>query len=141
MRAHELRPGQTPGIRVARAGARQKNPGHTSCRTDFGHYDGGELCFENGTVLSQRDVWHSFNGRDVTHWNNEILPAQDSDEPPLKYAIVAYSHEGNSIMRRRPRPTRWARALKALRRLLGSAVVLVVPELPDDKLIGLLLGF
>ena len=73
-------------------------------------------------MLSQRDVWHSFNGRDVTHWNNEILPVEGSDEPPLKYAIVAYSHEGTSIMRRRPRPTRWARALKALRRVLVQLV-------------------
>ena len=86
-----------------------------------GTLKGGVLCFENGTVLSQRDVWHSFNGRAVTHWNNEILPVDGSDEPPLKYAIVAYSHEGNSIMRRRPRPTRWARALKALRRVLVFA--------------------
>ncbi len=29
----------------------------------FGEYAGGELCFETGEVLSQRDVWHGCNGR------------------------------------------------------------------------------
>jgi hypothetical protein len=47
----------------------------------LGDYTGGELCFENGVVLSERYQWHKIDGQ-IPHWN----------EPHTgdKYAIVLY---------------------------------------------------
>ena len=37
----------------------------------MGDYTGGELCFENGTVVSERDTWHEIDGS-IVHWNTPI---------------------------------------------------------------------
>ena len=80
-------------------------------RSVFGHFPGGALLFEEahptGTRFEQQDVWHGpLNSRDYTHWNEEILPVDDT--PPTKYAVVAYAHEG--FARTRPPRRRNLRA-------------------------------
>ena len=35
----------------------------------LGDFKGGELLGEDGTVLSEKRVWHRFNGAEVLHWN------------------------------------------------------------------------
>ena len=47
----------------------------------LGCYTGGELLFDDGTVLSEKHVWHKINGRNY-HWNNP--------HEGLKYGIVLY---------------------------------------------------
>ena len=38
--------------------------------------------------------------RDFLHWKEDILPVPGSDEAFCKYAVVAYAHEGNVLMKR-----------------------------------------
>ena len=57
----------------------------------FGDYEGGELVVEEpdgDKVLSERNVWHKFCGRDHFHYN---LPHTGT-----KFSIVAYSQNGKS---------------------------------------------
>ena len=61
-----------------------KNSSSLSYICFLGDYEGGALCLEDGTRFEARNVWHSFNGRDVTHWNEEVTSGQ-------KFALVAYS--------------------------------------------------
>ena len=54
-------------------------------------YTGGELVIEEpdgDRVLSERNVWHKFSGREHVHYN---LPHQGT-----KYSIVAYSQNAAS---------------------------------------------
>ena len=48
----------------------------------FGTYEGGELCLEDGRVLSERGVWHRFDGSRLLHWN---LPHTGD-----KWSVVAW---------------------------------------------------
>ena len=75
----------------------------------FGEYEGGALVLEDGRRFEERNVWHCFDGRGITHWNEEILPNKEG--VMMKYSIVAYSHHGTAV-RARPRPkVHWFRAL------------------------------
>ena len=55
-------------------------------------YDGGELLFEDGAVISERYVWHKFDGRSLTHWNNPITRG-------VKCSIVIYNRNGLEMRR------------------------------------------
>ena len=68
-----------------------KNASEFSYITFFGDYVGGELVIEEpggDRVLSDRNVWHRFSGREHVHYN---LPHQGT-----KYSIVAYSQNAAS---------------------------------------------
>ena len=81
----------------------------------FWHFSGGALVFETGERFEEQDVWHGpMHSRDYYHWNEDILPVPGSDEPFVKYAVVAYAHDGCRLMQRRPQ-TRLARVWRALR--------------------------
>ena len=58
----------------------------------LGDYDGGELLFEDGTVISERYVWHKFDGRNLTHWNNPITRG-------TKYSVVIFNRNGMEMHR------------------------------------------
>jgi hypothetical protein len=59
---------------------RDGNDGHSYILW-LGDYKGGELLFDDGTVLSEKYVWHKINGQNY-HWNNP--------HEGLKYGIVLY---------------------------------------------------
>ena len=66
-------------------------------------------------------MWHGpLQSRNYYHWNEEILPVEGSDEPPMKYSVVAYAHEGTGLMMKRRPLTRWGHALKVFRRVFGQ---------------------
>ena len=68
-----------------------KNASDFSYIMFFGDYEGGELIVEEpkgDRILSERNVWHKFCGRDHFHYN---LPHTGT-----KYSIVAYSQNGKS---------------------------------------------
>ena len=68
-----------------------RNASEVSYIAFFGEYEGGELVEEEPSgdrVLSERNVWHRFQGRDHFHYN---LPHTGT-----KYSIVAYSQNGKS---------------------------------------------
>ena len=46
-------------------------------------YEGGELNLEDGTVLSERNVWHQFDGKRLLHWNNPVTKG-------TKWSLVAF---------------------------------------------------
>jgi hypothetical protein len=46
-----------------------KNSSTQSYICFFGDYLGGALHLETGEVFESRGVWHTFDGRNVTHWN------------------------------------------------------------------------
>ena len=74
----------------------------------FGEYEGGDLVLEDGRRFSQRNVWHCFDGRGITHWNEPSLP--NAEGVMMKYSVVAYSHHGTAV-RKRPRKVHWFRTL------------------------------
>ena len=43
----------------------------TSFIAFLGDYTGGELCFENGNVVSETNTWHEIDGS-IVHWNKPI---------------------------------------------------------------------
>ena len=47
----------------------------------FGDFEGGALCFEDGTRVTDKYVWHKINGQ-IPHWNEE--------HTGNKYSIVLY---------------------------------------------------
>jgi hypothetical protein len=47
----------------------------------FGDFEGGALCFEDGTRFTDKYVWHKINGQ-IPHWNEE--------HTGNKYSIVLY---------------------------------------------------
>ena len=49
----------------------------------LGDYEGGDLCFENGRIVSERDKWHEIDGS-VTHWNTPITSG-------IKYSIILFN--------------------------------------------------
>ena len=51
----------------------------------LGDFSGGEMQAEDGTVLSDKRVWHRFNGAEVLHWN---LPHEGT-----KYTIIASNNK------------------------------------------------
>ena len=51
----------------------------------FGDYEGGALHLETGEVFETRSIWHSFNGRTVTHWN--------TPHTGTKFSVVAYARK------------------------------------------------
>ena len=59
---------------------RDGNDGHSYILW-LGDYTGGELLFDDGTVLSDKHVWHKIDGRNY-HWNNP--------HEGLKYGVVLY---------------------------------------------------
>jgi hypothetical protein len=62
---------------------RDGNDGHSYILW-LGCYTGGELLFDDGTVLSEKHVWHKIDGRNY-HWNNP--------HEGLKYGIVLYKQK------------------------------------------------
>ena len=60
----------------------------------FGDFQGGALVLETGEWFEEKGVWHRFNGRDTTHWN----------EPHTgdKYSVVAYTRKHPARAPRRP---------------------------------------
>ena len=48
----------------------------------LGEYEGGELCFETGRIVSERGKWHEIDGS-VTHWNTPITSG-------VKYSIIPF---------------------------------------------------
>ena len=74
----------------------------------FGVFEGGALVLEDGRRFEQRNVWNSFDGRGITHWNEPILPTADGEM--MKYSIVAYSHHGTVRTKRTPK-VHWLRTL------------------------------
>ena len=64
------------------------NSGDDSYVLFFGNYQGGELCTESGQVFAEKGVWHRFQGRSQTHWNQP--------HTGRKYSIVAYSGRARS---------------------------------------------
>ena len=83
----------------------------------FGEFEGGDLCLEDGRRFSKREVWHSFDGRGITHWNEPILA--NAEGVMMKYSIVAYSHHGTITRRRKPRHWLWT-LLQGCKRRLGK---------------------
>ena len=65
---------------------RDSNDGH-SWICFLGDFEGGELCFEDGTTLSEKGVWHRMNGR-ILHWN---LPHTGT-----KYSVIVFRRSGTS---------------------------------------------
>ena len=59
----------------------------------FGDYEGGQLNLETGEVFEARGVWHSFDGRNVTHWN--------APHTGDKWSIVAYARKSKARAPRR----------------------------------------
>ena len=49
----------------------------------LGDYEGGELCFEHGRVVSEKNKWHEIDGS-VTHWNTPITHG-------TKYSIILFN--------------------------------------------------
>ena len=62
---------------------RDGNDGHSYILW-LGCYTGGELLFDDGTVLSEKYIWHKIDGRNY-HWNNP--------HDGLKYGIVLYKQK------------------------------------------------
>ena len=62
---------------------RDGNDGHSYILW-LGDYVGGELNFDDGTVLSDKYVWHKINGQNY-HWNNP--------HEGLKYGVVLYKQK------------------------------------------------
>ena len=89
----------------------------------FGEFEGGgALVLEDGRRFEQREVWHSFDGRGITHWNEPILP--NAEGVCMKYSIVAYSHHGTLTRKRVPKHWFWTLlqgCKRRLRSLNGSA--------------------
>jgi hypothetical protein len=60
---------------------------HTDGNTGFsyilflGDFEGGELLFEDGTQISEKNTWHRINGQ-IPHWNNP--------HTGTKYSIIIY---------------------------------------------------
>ena len=59
----------------------------------LGDYEGGELCFEDGTVVSERGRWHEIDGG-VVHWNEPIKGEKYSvilfnKSPRARYGIAS----------------------------------------------------
>ena len=57
----------------------------------FGDFEGGELVVEEpggDRILSEKNVWHKFCGRDFFHYN---MPHTGT-----KYSTVAYTQNGKS---------------------------------------------
>ena len=68
-----------------------KNSSEFSYIMFFGDFEGGELVVEEpegDRILSEKNVWHKFCGRDHFHYN---LPHRGT-----KYSIVAYTQNGKS---------------------------------------------
>ena len=49
----------------------------------LGDYHGGELCFEHGRIVSEKNKWHEIDGS-VTHWNTPITSG-------VKYSIILFN--------------------------------------------------
>ena len=62
----------------------------------LGDYEGGELVVEEeeDRILSEKEVWHSFDGKNCFHYN---LPITNG----TKYSIVAYSRIKKDAQKRR----------------------------------------
>ena len=62
----------------------------------FGDYQGGELVIEEAEdrILSEKEVWHSFDGKNCFHYN---LPITNG----TKYSIVAYARTKKDAKKRR----------------------------------------
>ena len=48
----------------------------------LGDYTGGELCFEDGTAVSERNMWHEIDGS-IVHWNEPIVGE--------KYSVILFN--------------------------------------------------
>ena len=49
----------------------------------LGDYAGGDLCFEDGTLVSDRNRWHEIDGS-VLHWNTPITGG-------TKYSVILFN--------------------------------------------------
>ena len=49
----------------------------------LGDYTGGELCFEDGTVIAEQNTWHEIDGS-VVHWNTPITSG-------TKFSIILFN--------------------------------------------------
>ena len=56
----------------------------------LGDFEGGELHMEDGTVYSEKRVWHRYDGAGVTHWNTEHVGE--------KYSVIVHNNN---------RPLKW----------------------------------
>ena len=61
-----------------------------------GDSEGGELVVEEETdrILSEKEVWHSFDGKNCYHYNKPITNG-------TKYSVVAYSRIKKDAQKRR----------------------------------------
>jgi hypothetical protein len=67
---------------------RHRDKGNTgdSIIVSFGDYEGGNLYTEHGEVYNTNCRAVKFNGREITHWTDEITNG-------TKYSLVFYTHE------------------------------------------------
>lgn len=49
----------------------------------LGDFSGGELCFEDGTIVSEPRCWHEIDGS-LTHWNEPITSG-------IKYSVILFN--------------------------------------------------
>ena len=68
------------------AAQRPRKQQHNKLYHVFGDDEGGELIVEEETdrILSEKDIWHSFDGKNCYHYNKPIING-------TKYSVVAYS--------------------------------------------------
>ena len=78
------------------AAQRPRQQQHNKLYYVFGNYEGGELVVEaeEDRILSEKEVWHSFDGKNCFHYN---LPITNG----TKYSIVAYSRIKKDAQKRR----------------------------------------
>ena len=63
----------------------------------WGDYEtGGELCLEDGTVFSEKETWHAFDGANTTHWVNP-------HDKGFRYSVVAFARPAKK-RKRQERP-------------------------------------
>ena len=48
----------------------------------LGEFEGGELCFEDGTVIAEQNTWHEIDGS-IVHWNTPIKGE--------KYSVILFN--------------------------------------------------
>ena len=58
----------------------------------LGDYEGGNLLFEDGSVVSELYRFHNINGKHLTHWNEPITRG-------AKYSIVIYKRNDKPMHR------------------------------------------
>ena len=79
------------------AAHRDKGNKSASVIAFWGDYEGGgELCLEDGTVYSEKEVWHGpYQGDEVTHW---VTPHKTG----TRYSCVVFRAPPRSYKKKRP---------------------------------------